>query len=321
MAATRRISETVSRPQYATACSIDLISFSLQICEACEIVSTAINGNGRNAVAISGVTTIGLYGNPLSSGGAADLFLSTFNSAGSRQWTKQMGSGNYTMAIAVTATPLGNWAVCGKTNGGVGGQGLIGVWDAFYTLYDQTGTNLWTVENGTAGGQTFCQAIVPVNNVDNAVYLVGQTDAGLNAEMMIGTQDIFVSKYDNTGLFLWTKQLGGSGTTAYGNGAALRSVSSGDLYVAGWADGLVGLNSGIGGVQDMVAAMIDKNGVWQWSMPNGANAYTTKAYGVIADPSGNAYFVGETDYGINGETLTGSVDMFAIKYDATGAKK
>jgi len=97
-------------------------------------VATDSSGN----VYVTGYTEGGLDGN--TSAGKADLFVVKYNSSGTKQWTKQLGTSSYDNAIGVATDSSGNVYVAGGTNGGLDGNTNEGNTDLFVVKYNSSGT-------------------------------------------------------------------------------------------------------------------------------------------------------------------------------------
>ncbi|WP_082292522.1 SBBP repeat-containing protein, partial [Leptospira noguchii] len=68
------------------------------------------------------------------------------------------------------------------------------------------------------------------------------------------------------------------------------------------------------GTQDLFVTKYDSGGNKQWTRLLGAAGISTTAYGVTSDGSGNLYTVGTTAGSLDGQTLTGTQDLFVVKY-------
>ena len=87
---------------------------------------------------MTGRTRGGLDGNTHS--GSWDIFLVKYNSSGTKQWTKQLGTSDNDSGLGVTTDSLGNIYVTGWTGGGLDGNTSSGGGDIFLIKYDSSGT-------------------------------------------------------------------------------------------------------------------------------------------------------------------------------------
>ncbi len=96
-------------------------------------IATDSSGN----VYVAGETSSGLDGN--SSSGGEDFFLVKYNSAGAKQWTKQLGTSSNERANGVSTDFSGNVYVAGYTEGGLDGNSNSGNKDLFIVKYNSDG--------------------------------------------------------------------------------------------------------------------------------------------------------------------------------------
>jgi len=107
-------------------------------------VATDSSGN----VYVAGGTNGGLDGN--TNAGNTDLFVVKYNSSGTKQWTKQLGTSSTDTANGVTTDSSGNVYVAGGTYGGLDGNTSAGVNDLFIVKYNSSGTKQWTNQLGSS---------------------------------------------------------------------------------------------------------------------------------------------------------------------------
>ena len=87
---------------------------------------------------VAGFTTGGLDGN--SSAGSDDLFVVKYNSSGTKQWNKHLGSSSGDYAYAIATDSSGHIYVAGFTYGGLDGNSSAGGVDLFVVKYNSSGT-------------------------------------------------------------------------------------------------------------------------------------------------------------------------------------
>ena len=71
--------------------------------------------------------------------GDRDIFVVKYNSSGTKQWTKQMGSSSYDTARRVATDSSGNVYVTDRSDGGLDGNTSAGAQDLFVVKYDSDG--------------------------------------------------------------------------------------------------------------------------------------------------------------------------------------
>ncbi len=77
-----------------------------------------------------------------------------YNSSGTKQWTKQLGTSSAEYANGVATDSSDNVYVTGETAGGLDGTNA-GSQDLFVVKYYGNGTKDWTKQLGTSGDDTF----------------------------------------------------------------------------------------------------------------------------------------------------------------------
>ena len=87
---------------------------------------------------MTGVTWGNLDGNTNS--GRNDIFLVKYNSSGTKQWTKQLGTSSDDEGNGVSTDSSGNIYVTGWTKGGLDGNTNSGEYDIFLVKYNSSGT-------------------------------------------------------------------------------------------------------------------------------------------------------------------------------------
>ena len=183
-----------------------------------------------------------------------------------------------------------------------------GGYDAYVRKYDALGELLWTRQLGTSGGE-FAFGL----SADGlgSVYVTGYTTGNLEGTNS-GESDAFVSKYDASGGFLWTRQFGTSG------GEFAYSVSAdglGNLYLSGFTQGsLEGINAGS---RDAFVRKYDASGGLHWTRQFGTSG-SDESRSISADGLGSVHVAGVTDGSLVGSSAGGR-DAFVRKYDASGA--
>jgi len=274
-------------------------------------VATDSSGN----VYVTGYTEGGLDGN--TSEGKADLFVVKYNSSGTKQWTKQLGSSSNDDAIGVATDSSGNVYVVGGTKGDIlNGVNKRGMTEAFVIKYNSSGKRQWTKLLGT-WRKDFANAVA-IDSSGN-IYVAGATERDLEDEPrkdFAGKDDLFVVKYDSKGKKHWTKQLG---TKRNDRATGVATDSSGNIYVTGYTYWGLDGNTYAGSNDAFLVKYLD-NGTKQWTKQFGTSS-TDLADGVATDSSGNVYLVGYTYGGLDGNTNTGASAIFVVKYNSSGTKQ
>jgi len=274
-------------------------------------VATDANGN----VYVAGWTRVGLDGNTLT--GTTDFFFTKYDSSGVKQYTRQLGvAGQSTYGRSVATDASGNVYVAGYTRGGLDGNTLTGTADFFVTKYGSSGVKQYTRQLGVAAQDTYGLSVA--TDASGNVYVAGYTLGGLDGNTLTGNQDFFVTKYNSSGVKQYTQQLGVAAQDTYGESVA--TDANGNVYVAGYTRGGLDGNT-LTGTYDLFVTKYDSSGVKQYTRQLGVTGRTTYGESVATDASGNVYVAGFTGGGLDGNTLTGTYDLFVTKYNSSGVKQ
>jgi len=262
-------------------------------------VGSWVNVDNSGNIYVTGHTCGGLDGNTNAgeaTGHYEDIFLTKYDASGTKQWTKQIGTGGDDGGSGVATDSLGNIYVTGYTWGDLDGNTNSGGKDIFLIKYDASGTKQWTEQLGTGSNDEGIG--IAIDNSDN-IFVTGSTSGGLDGNTNSGGLDIFLTKYDTDGNRQWTKQIG---TTGDDCGYGLATDSSGNIYIAGSTD--------------FFLTKYDTDGNKQWTKQIG-----TGGQAIATDSSDNIYVTGQVTGGLDGNTGAGSADIFLTKYDADGNKQ
>ena len=275
--------------------------------------AVAVDGSGN--IYVTGYTSGNLDGE--TNAGGSDAVLIKYNSSGTRQWTRLLGSAASDSAWSVGVDGSGNVYISGFTAGSLGDQTNSGGTDAFLAKYNPSGTLQWVRQLGNAT-LTYSYAVA-VASSGNA-YISGMTRGSLDGETNVGIQDIFVAKYNSSGARQWTRMLG-SAVFDYCYSVAVDA--SENVYVAGDSYGHFDgwSNTDVSGTtEDLFLAKFNASGTKQWSVFHGGTGNDV-ASGLAVDSSGNAYISGNTNAALDGFTPAGSHDLILIKYDTSGTRQ
>ena len=75
------------------------------------------------------------------------------------------------------------------------------------------------------------------------------------------------------------------------------------------------------GNTDLFVIKFNSSGDKQYTKQMGVTGAQVIAYSVATDASGNVYIAGDTNRGLDGNTLTGNTDLFVIKFNSSGVKQ
>ena len=223
------------------------------------------------------------------------------------EWIEQLVISGDDDSRGVATDSNGNVYISGSTDGNFDGVNA-GSYDAWVAKYDAQGNLLWTQQLGTSNND-FTAGVVTDSNSN--VYISGYTDGSFDG-VNTGSYDAWVAKYDAQGNWLWTQQLGTSGSE-FSEGVA--TDSNGNVYISGSTDGSFdGVNAG---EYDAWVAKYDAQGNWLWTQQLGTSEYDGSE-GVATDSNGNVYLSGYTGGSFDGTPNAGISDAWVAKYDGQG---
>lgn len=190
---------------------------------------------------------------------------------------------------------------------------------------------------GSGHGAATSIAVDAGGNVYTTGSFSGTADfdpgAGIyNLTAFSANDDLFVSKLDNSGNFLWAKQLGGATFTSSARSIAVDA--GGNVYSTGYFSGTIDFNPGAGtynlmapGAYDVYVLKLDSSGNFAWAKQFIAGSGNTDyGYSIAVDDSGNVYTAGQfmstCDFdpgaGIYNLTAAGNSDIFISKLSTSG---
>jgi len=277
-----------------------------------------ISIDNKDNVIVTGYTDAGLDGD--SSSGFYNCFITKFDSFGTKQWTKQVGTQRDTKGTAISIDSKNNVIVTGYTSGGLDGNKEFGTFDFFVTKYNALGIKQWTKQLGVKPFSTKGFG-VSVDSKDNIV-VTGDTSGGFDGEGLdgnsrVGRGDSFVTKYDASGVKQWTKELGV--TSAETGGTAISIDSKDNIIVTGYTQGGLDGNTLMGN-QDLFITKYNATGDKQWTKQLGVASAITSGTGISIDSKDNIVVTGTTNGELDGINLIGVSDLFVIKYNSDGIK-
>jgi hypothetical protein len=224
-------------------------------------------------------------------GARPDGFVTKFDAAGGRGWTRQFGQIFNDLAWGVAADASGNVYVSGESQD-----------DLVLNKYDAEGALQWERELATSGFER--SQSIALDELGN-VFVAGNSGmahGGIN----YGRFDALIAKYDTSGAMAWVHQTGSSDN----DGAArIATDGLGNAYLVGFA--MADLD-GVGfGERDVLVAKYDAAGERVWQQPLGTAAGDS-GLDIAVDAFGNAYVVGDT-LGNFGGANAGGNDAFLLK--------
>jgi hypothetical protein len=280
--------------------------------------------------------------------GGVDMFILKLDSAGNFIWAKNIGGNNSyrTAGKSIAVDDLGNVYTTGEFRGNVDfdpGAGISNLTssvgsqshDAFILKLNTVGNFIWAKNMG--GYLVAIESNYIAVDISGNVYTTGRfyrtvdfdPGTGTNYLTSAGLRDVFISKLDAAGNFIWAKNMGGISDD---RGSSIALDANGNLYATGSFMDTVDFDPGAGvsnlasmGGKDVFISKLDAAGNLIWVKSIGGNL-SDVGYSIALDVSGNVYttgnFSGTVDFdpgaGSSSLTSAGSGDLFILKLDSTG---
>ncbi len=245
----------------------------------------------------------------LSSNGVFDVFISKTDPNGNLLWVKQIGGNNVDEGMAICIDKKNNILVTGIFSGtcdfdpGAGTFNLSAVSsspDIFILKLNSSGDFLWA---NAMGGSLWDTPYSIVTDSTGHVYSSGtfqntvdfDPGAGVYNLTSAGQDDIYISKLDSSGNFIFTKSFGG--TWIEYNPMMVLDASE-NLYVTGMFQDTVDFDPGpatlnliTAGNYDGFILKMDPNGNLNWAKRFGGTNWD-QARSIAMSPAGNVYLAG-----------------------------
>lgn len=203
-----------------------------------------------------------------------DAIVSKLDEDGNELWSRQWGTMEHDVAIAVAADLAGNAYVTGYTVGDLDGNDSAGMADVFLVKLDPAGTKEWTRTLGSAGEDSGNSVLV---DGSGEVLVTGLARDSLGGS---GSGSAFLAKWGGAGVLRWVEQWG---PVAAGAIEIVRDAG-GAIFVAGTAAAAVDTATPVGGWDVFVSK-------WTQSGMNRQRDWS-KQYGTLEDEVVDALAVG-----------------------------
>lgn len=317
--------------------------------QAVEVRSMALDSNGN-------IYTTGYFNGSadfdpsngvanLTSSGLNEIFILKSDPNGNFIWAKRIGGTNSEAAASIAIDRNGGIVTTGNFTGivdfdpgdGVANLTSSGDDDIFVLKLDSSGNYIWAKNMGGAARDTGVYIAVDGDGNICATGIFTSTadfdpTQGVDNRMSNGDWDVFISKFDSSGNYLWTKTFGGNGREV---GQSTAFDSGGNIYSLGYFnrtvdfdpsdDGVANLSSA--GGNDMFISKFDSSGRLLWVKRIGSTGSDGAAQ-VAFDRSGSLYFTGffsgTVDFDPHDDRvaeITSTVvgEMFVSKFDPSGS--
>ena len=279
----------------------------------------------------------------LTSFGFDDIFILKLDMNGNLAWARRMGSSSFDFGRSIAVSAAGNVITTGSFRGTVDfdpGAGIsnlastAGGNDIFISKLDASGNFVWAKRmGGNSNDIGYAVALDAAENVftTGSFSTTADFDPGASVFNLIetGNSDIFISKLDGAGNFVWAKGMGG---TSSDFGFGIQVDYAGNVYTTGYFESTTDFDPGAGianlvsgGFNDAFISKLDANGNYLWAKGM-AGTSDEESTSLAVDGYGNVYAAGSFESTVDFDpgpgtfnlTPTGSADGFVIKLDGSG---
>jgi len=302
--------------------------------------SIALDAAGNVYVTGAFEQTIDLGTFSLTSAGDWDVFIAKLDANGNFVWAKRFGGAVMDDGNSIAVDAAGNVHVTGIFRGTIDfdpGSDTFhltstGTTNAFLSKLDTDGNFIWAKRfGGTSGVIGYAIAIDAAGNVHTTGRLAGTADfdpgSGTHNLISAGNHDVYVSKLDADGNFVWAKRMGGA-NTEWSFSIAVDAL--GNVFTTGYFYGTADFDPGNGefyldpvdGAPDVFISKLDADGNFEWAKQIDAHGGNS----VATDAAGNVYIAGafsgtcdfDTGSGIPNLVSAGESDVLISKLDTDG---
>ncbi|HQW86459.1 MAG TPA: T9SS type A sorting domain-containing protein [Flavobacteriales bacterium] len=278
------------------------------------------------------------------SAGILDIFVLKLDPTGDLLWASTIGGATLENGRAIALDAASNIHIAGYFTGtvdfdpgpGADFRSSAGGNDIFVLKLGSDGSHLWTATMG-GPGMDIAEAIA-VDDLGNVLTTgtfadSADLDPGADIDMLTSTGglDIFVSKLDVNGAFVWAKGFGGlSGEDA---GRSIAVNSAGEVHVAGHFANIVDFDPD-GGVDQLTSAggvdafinVFDANGAHLWAARIGSSS-EDRGFKLVTDATDHLFLTGlfsnsadlDPGPGTAPSSSLGGTDAFILRLEPTGA--
>jgi hypothetical protein len=291
--------------------------------------SVTTDNSGNVYVAGTFNTSITLGSTTLSGSSGPNIFVAKYDNTGNLTWARS-GTSAEAQAQALTVDAAGNIYLTGyfKNTLSFGTYNITGAGGTagssiFIAKIDAGGNVMWLSQNNAGSqGNAYGIACDASGNVYTTGYFLGSIGFGSTTLSGMGLFDVYITKLDGSGNFVWAKSAGG-GNVDQGNAVAVDPA--GNIYVYGYYTETctfdnITLNSDSLSA-DVFLAKYAPDGTLIWAKSAGGTQVDI-AGGMDIDDSAriyvSGYFQGTTHFGASTTTSKGMFDAFVAKFDSSG---
>ncbi|MBK9318672.1 MAG: SBBP repeat-containing protein [Bacteroidetes bacterium] len=177
--------------------------------------------------------------------GGSDVFVLKYNTNGTLLWSRTFGGTSSETGTGIAVDGSGNVYTIGNFRGLVDFNPSTAAVDTFFltsngssdifiTKFDSSGTFRWAVHAGGLASDLARDIVTDaLGNIYVSSVFVNMATYGSTVLTAVSSvsSDVAISKLDSNGNFIWTQQIGGTGTES---SSGLDIDASGTLYLSGY---------------------------------------------------------------------------------------
>ena len=224
--------------------------------------------------------------------GNGDIYFCKISSSGNLILNKSIGENGRSHSTSIIELPSGNFILSGNTN-------LTDIRNSYMIKTDNNGNYIWGKEYQLPSTEEDFKETILLS--DGNLISVGWT-----TQTSFGQQNVFITKTDTNGNFIWSKTYGGTNNDV---GVGVKEKSNGELIISAYT-------SSFGNNNELLLINTDSLGNVIWSKTyGGINNEEIEWWGRTIDitASGEVIIVGgTTSFG------TGSEDIYIVKTNECG---
>lgn len=267
-----------------------------------ELWNRAYNGAGNGfdearALFVDATGKVAVTGYTEGTGSNYNIITVVYDASGTQLWaTTYNGTANgFDEGYDVMIDASGNVYVTGGTISTTSNNNYVTI------KYNASGVQQWATVYSNNNSNVECAYAMDMDASGN-VYVTG-TSFGPTANNC----DIATIKYNNNGVQQWVRRYNGPGS-AFDAGQDISVAANGDVFVCGYARGLVGNTN-----YDAVTLKYNNAGTLQWTQTyNGAGNDYDRANRLLIQSNGNVAVTGRSI-----GTIATAEDLFLLNYNGT----
>jgi hypothetical protein len=307
--------------------------WSQQATGVAENIAFGIALNNNSEVYVTGTydSSVTIGSTFLQGGSGENIFIAKYDNNGNHLWAKSSSSTNVLFVTGIVCDQFNHVCITGHFSNTISfgsftiSSPINGGSSILLVKYDSAGNVLWAQNSGgfPSSGYAKCLSSDSSGNFYCAGYfnspiMIFGTDTLTNA----GFSDLFLTKYDSSGNYIWSERAGGAD---YDDANSIHTDINGNTYMTGFFKQYINFGTTVltGPYQELYVAKYDANGNALWAAT--ATGALNEAGTVLGlDNFNHVYVTGSftsptSTFGpyviTNTDPWTGSYDIFMARLE------